>query len=476
MKKIFLLILAIISVMTSQAKVVRILYSDGKQECYSSSQLGSIDFLKNGTVVITDYRGMVLSRRTNAIFESVIVDDSEVITDVTPLEIECPYIGQLPTFSRHVTRYNFLYPSHDPHGDPITLSGSIIIPQNILEGRDPSRGILLMQHYTVTQRDEIPTRGYNPTTCIMLANPMTPDYIVIESDFYGFGCSERFTQAYCCGVANGQASLDALNAGRRLLERMYVDYGELIFNIGYSGGAYDAIATLRAAQTLPGYEDIHFAKTFAGGGPYDLAEGYRDYVRRDSVFYLVVLPLLVSSLYENGLLDYTYNQLFTSRIAAGIPRWVLTKQYGSWDICDSIGHSTRISDMLRAPYHDLGSDASIGLAETFSQFSSMAPGWTPDPSERIYLFHAKNDEYVSPRITENLAQFLEANGYTRGSQFSDANLQIGTTVTSQGHVVSIADFALHVIPCIKNWETLHSNKPALSEQEYFEICKKWLEH
>ena len=53
--------------------------------------------------------------------------------------------------------------------------------------------------------------------------------------------------------------------------------------------------------------------------------------------------------------------------------------------------------------------------------------------------------------------FLLANGYVQGSQLSDASLQVATSYTHQGHILSSIDFFLHVAPCIKNWSLLHSN-------------------
>ena len=313
------------------------------------------------------------------------------------------------------------------------------------------------QRFTTIHRDEIPTRGYAPTSAGVLANPLKPNYISIEVDFYGFGCSERFPQAFCSGIANGQASLDALIAGRRILESMGIKCGDLLFNVGYSSGGYDAIATLRAAQMLNGYEDIHFDKTFAGGGPYDLAELYREYVTLDTLVYNVGLPIILSSLIENGYLDYTYEELFTPIITDHIDDWILSKNYTTDQIKDSIGRNHTTSDFLQPAYLNLSSPESMLLQTQLAQLSLNDTSWAADPSERIYLFHSQYDEYIPFSIAQRLVDFLLANGYVQGSQLSDASLQVATSYTHQGHILSSIDFFLHVAPCIKNWSLLHSN-------------------
>lgn len=457
MKKIIFAILVLAMGLTANAKVVHVYYADGVEEIYSSSQLGAIDFRPDGTVFITAYDGSLLSHRQGIMFQRVTVDDNEVVTGTYNENLQLPYVGGLSIFSRDVTRFNFLYPSHDPQGNPITLSGSIIVPQNIMNGRKNSRGIVLTQRFTTIHCDKIPTRGYAPTSAGVLANPLKPNYISIEVDFYGFGCSERFPQAFCSGIANGQASLDALIAGRRILESMGIKCGDLLFNVGYSSGGYDAIATLRAAQMLNGYEDIHFDKTFAGGGPYDLAELYREYVTLDTLVYNVGLPIILSSLIENGYLDYTYEELFTPIITDHIDDWILSKNYTTDQIKDSIGRNHTTSDFLQPAYLNLSSPESMLLQTQLAQLSLNDTSWASDPSERIYLFHSQYDEYIPFSIAQRLVDFLLANGYVQGSQLSDASLQVATSYTHQGHILSSIDFFLHVAPCIKNWSLLHSN-------------------
>ena len=53
---------------------------------------------------------------------------------------------------KKATIYNIEYPSTDPFGQPITMSGSILIPENIWKGEAASEGIILYNHYTIFNR------------------------------------------------------------------------------------------------------------------------------------------------------------------------------------------------------------------------------------------------------------------------------------------------------------------------------------
>ena len=69
------------------------------------------------------------------------------------------------------------------------------MPSEILNGSRPSQGVILFNHYTMFNSNEAPTLGYAPVVSILLTNPLMPDYIVVESDFYGIGATVRFPQA-----------------------------------------------------------------------------------------------------------------------------------------------------------------------------------------------------------------------------------------------------------------------------------------
>ncbi|MBR1726163.1 MAG: hypothetical protein IJ724_05875, partial [Muribaculaceae bacterium] len=308
-----LLVAALLLGATAQAMVIKYVLEDGSMHAITSSELSAIDFNDDGSLTLTTYDGEIITT-TECMFDELEIGTREVLLPgETDLDMTFEYEG-LSLGTRPVRQYNFLYPTVDPQGDSITMSGRIVIPKNILDGESPSQGILLFNHYTIFNRIEAPTEGFNTLEAMFLANPLNPDYIIIESDFYGFGSTVRFPQAYLQGTANGNASLDCLLAGRRLLEELGIDYGPLTFNVGYSSGGFDALATQKL-RDMEFSDRISFDKTFAGGSPSDILECYREYVRIDSTAYNAVLALLMVSLNETQQLGLTYEQVFTPYIA-----------------------------------------------------------------------------------------------------------------------------------------------------------------
>ena len=52
MKKLLLAIMALVTSVAIQAKVIKITLSDGSQQVYTSSQLSAIDFNEDGTLTL----------------------------------------------------------------------------------------------------------------------------------------------------------------------------------------------------------------------------------------------------------------------------------------------------------------------------------------------------------------------------------------------------------------------------------------
>ena len=70
----------------------------------------------------------------------------------------------------HMTAYNFVYPSTDPYGNPVMLSGTITLGDSVTRHR-PAKGLLLYNHFTVYRADQCPTRGDLSIQKIMARGP-----------------------------------------------------------------------------------------------------------------------------------------------------------------------------------------------------------------------------------------------------------------------------------------------------------------
>ena len=140
------------------------------------------------------------------------------------------------------TAYNFEYPSKDPYGKPVTLSGAIVIGDEITPEK-PARGLFLYNHITIYVNDECPSQGELTVQKMMVGSGL----ISISADYYGFGATAGKHQAYGLADTNGEASIDALIAARTLLADMGYSWDQVIFNLGYSQGGQVAVAALKIA-------------------------------------------------------------------------------------------------------------------------------------------------------------------------------------------------------------------------------------
>ena len=164
-------------------------------------------------------------------------------------------------------------------------------------------------------------------------------------------------QAFAQGTPNAYATLDGLLAARQLLDKMGFDYGPLLFNVGYSSGGYDALIVQKVRDKE--YADqVSFDKTFAGGSPSDICEAYRQYVILDETAYNAVPLLIMVCTKETQMLNIDYKDVFQPYICDRIDELILSKQYSSWPVCDSIGREKKIHEILSPTYCNLDSPES----------------------------------------------------------------------------------------------------------------------
>lgn len=318
-------------------------------------------------------------------------------------------ITQKVTYARYsgMVNYNFIYPSKDPFGNPVMLSGTISMGEEVSPDV-MGRGIVLYNHYTVNKASECPTQGDLLLQYLMLKYLLPSSrLIMVSADYYGFGSTSDKNQAYCLGGNNARASVDALIAARQLLkqEGFQWDENELL-NIGYSQGGQTAMAVVKLLTEE--HPDIRITRTLAGGGPYDMVATYQNFVstRQDDMPSTIIGVLLAFN--EFYKLDNPRSSMFVEPTLSHIDEWVLSKQYGSLEI-DALVDTTDLNAIITPPLFDLNSDISRGLTEALDK-ENLCKGWTPRKDEDILLIHHKNDGIVPVVNAEHLYAFLKDQG------------------------------------------------------------------
>ena len=179
--------------------------------------------------------------------DTTVTDPPSDTTATAPVMPEARITGEVTYTAYPLLRnMNFVYPSRDPCGNPVMLSGTITMSRD-LTPETKAQGFILYNHYTVFRADECPSKGKLDMQNILYLTAPHRNFITVSADYYGFGQTEDRMQAYCIGSANARASIDALTAARQLLaERGYTWYDDLL-NVGYSQGGQTAIAVLKLA-------------------------------------------------------------------------------------------------------------------------------------------------------------------------------------------------------------------------------------
>ena len=364
----------------------------------------------------------------------------------------------LNLYSRNMHRIDIAYPSVDAHGHAVRLSGSIVIPSNIYDGGDPVDGVVLYNRYTQLTANCAPTRGYAEGEFVMMATPLKPNWILVESDFYGFGItSDRLAdQYYIYGDANGFASIDCLLAARQVLDKRHISQGKFLFNVGTSSGGYDALATQRVRDMY--YRDeVKFDKTLAAEMPFDVNITYDHYIKHkdDSTLLMYFIPMVLESFNRNDSLGFTHQQLFAEPLASKFDKWFYSGRYSKGAVRDSLQKiGCCLSQILNPALLDTTSVEYHKLQQAFDR-RSLTKEWTPDRSQRYFYMHFTRDNIVPADAGRALLTFLTRNGYKKSIIPELTNLQTSMYLMNENHKLCAILFLLKVSALMTAYPVLY---------------------
>ena len=276
---------------------------------------------------------------------------------------------------KSLTAYNFVYPSKDPYGKDVMLSGTITFGDAVKDS-SYAKGLLLYNHDTVYRADQCPSKGYlSDQKYFSLLSLIT-----ISPDYYGFGATESTAKGF--------------------------SWGDRLFNLGYSQGGQTTMGVVRlvAEKNL----DINFTYTFAGAGVYDLPETYRQFLSATFAGKpsTVVSVMLAYNQYKN--LGIAREDMITEPVLSHIDEWILSKRYTLEEIDEKIGPLT-IDQYSTETMRDTTSSLSHTMMAALD-LDNLCKGWTPRGDEKILLFHSSKDDYVPVVNTENMYNYLIGKG------------------------------------------------------------------
>ena len=338
--------------------------------------------------------------------------------------------------SDHMMAYNFVYPSTDPDGNPVMLSGTITLGDNIVR-HQPAKGLALYNHFTVYRADQCPSRGDLSIQKVMARSPL----ITISPDYYGFGITEKQPQAYCISRANGRAALDAYLAAKRLIEDFKVKKNDDFVIAGYSEGGQTTMGVLREISQR--HPEIKVKRAFAGDGPYDINSMFDAITKGETEMPSTVCNLLYA--YNHFFrLGYDIHDYLKDPVAKNFDDWFLSKQYKRRALDEELIKTKKTSDLLTNAFLDASNPLSRRFCAAFSA-DALTSGWTPRSDFDVMLFHDTKDDVVPVENFYAMSKFLKANGIKPeefvGEYSSETTKEAGIT----NHEVSALTFFLRII-------------------------------
>ncbi len=361
--------------------------------------------------------------------------------------------GGVTLSTRAVRRYVYEYPSKDADGKPVTISGVIMIPSNIVDGSAPCDGILLFNRATLGSPDDAPSTGNSELINGLIVNPLKPNYILIMSDFIGYGSSIDKPSFYHSGDVNARNSLDGLVAARKLLTDKQIPMGKYLFNLGFSQGGSETlyVAKLRDME----YKDkgITITKSFAGGGPTDYVIAYKEYVKRDWCEDCKDVVMMLISAVENLHLNIDYKNLFKEPLATGAKEYIKTKTKGT--LSDyGVNMEDSLSHLIQPAYMDLESDQAKAFMAALEKINLMN-GWDIDTTQHYFIEHSRHDNYVPIQCVRAIIPWMREKGFTPSLVPGKTNLQTNTLVFKANHTVSAIIWLIQTVAAIEVWPVLY---------------------
>ena len=355
--------------------------------------------------------------------------------------------------SRDVRYIVYEYQSKDPKGNDATISGVILAPLGIVNGTVPSDGILLYNHYTISALDEAPSSEIDRLSGAFMCNPLKPNYVLVMSDYIGFGSSKDKPQAYLCGDTNARNSLDGLLAAKALMKDKGIPEGRYLFNMGYSQGGTESMFAAKLSDMEYKDKGVTFDKTFSGGGPLDIEKAYTEYVRIGYCDFVGAIAQLVIAYNEWYGLGLDYHDTFQEPLASHVQEWFLDKKLHMPQITKNIG-SDSVSHMLTPTYFNVESEAAKALRKKL-RAESLMDTWTPDTTQKYFLFHSRHDRYVPVETGRVIIPWMKEKGFTPSIVPGKTNLQTNTVVFKLNHDPAAIVWFIQTAVAIQLWPALY---------------------
>ena len=346
------------------------------------------------------------------------------------------------------TQFTIGYQSVDVQGNPVELSGFIVLPTSGKGGMCTADHILFSTHYTMAKNAQVPSMAdpYDALTFTFSSNKP----VMIEPDYMGYGISFGHPHPYIEPNIMARNCVDMLLATHQLLREMCgfdVSQGNIpTYGIGYSQGGSTILAVQKYIETSENISDslrqvIKYTRTCAAAGPYNPLATYSQYLYQDDISTVSAVPLLISGMidafpeiFDTIRAEDYFSEAFNQADILGLMR---SGNYNTDEIdlfIKSACGAKKVSLMLCEEAQDVNSDLSQKLMKALGQ-CNLTRDWVPQAEIRFY--HNTRDDVVPYLNTISAYNAFSNNGVS--------NVTLHTSTIASGHVPAAIEFMARMI-------------------------------
>jgi len=289
-----------------------------------------------------------------------------------------------------------IYKSIDSDGNPITLSGKVLVPADGKFER-----YILISHYTIGSNKEAPSNSF-PLEGLLCSM----GYALICPDYIGYGYTADKIHPYLVMDLTAMNVVDMYVAVKKYFDAVKLKpKHDDIYLMGYSQGGATTMAVEYMIEDIYNEyildEPIKIRRVFAGGGPYDVKATYERFVTTDVADYPVAVPLVLQGMILGNKLDLKLSTIMQPWLCDKMDAWVNSKKYTTKEINNLIG-TTQTSKMLTETGMDVQSKEVSELFKAMVENSIISYAWTPNAP--VYIMHSMDDETVTYTNATNAKQ------------------------------------------------------------------------
>ena len=285
------------------------------------------------------------------------------------------------THGGEITELAGTYTSIDTEGNPITLSGKVMLPS---DGK--FKRFILVSHYTIGSNAEA------PSNCFSLEGVLVPlGYCIIVPDYLGYGITAGKKHPYLALDLTARNALDMYLAVRPFLASCGIEpeFDDIML-MGYSQGGANTMGVMRLIETK--YADsIKLRRVFAGGGPYDVTATYDQFVKTNHAAYPCAVPLVVQGMQVGAGLSLSMEEFSTPLVYEHLDEWFNSKRYSTKQMNQLLGTYTT-SDLISKAGLDRTTYEVAELYMAMNKNSIVKQDWVPKAP--VYMLHSMDDDTV----------------------------------------------------------------------------------